>query len=56
MSADQRMWEISRVMTDSRDATLDEALRMAQEATQMGCPCEVAESTVWGGWTIRPRD
>jgi vancomycin permeability regulator SanA len=53
---EQRIWEISRVLGDNRDATLDEALRMAREATDLGVPCDVAESTVWGGWTIRPRD
>lgn len=56
MNDEQRMWEISRVLTDGRDATLDEAIRMAVEATRLGVPCEVAESTVWGGWTIKPRD
>jgi len=53
--SEDRMWEISRVMTDCRDATLDEAIRMAKEAESLGVPCSVEQSTVWGGWTITPK-
>jgi len=46
---------IQRVLNDQQSVTLVEAVELRVEALRLGIQCEVAESPVWGDYTLIPR-
>ena len=46
---------IQRVLNDQQSVTLVEAVELRVEALRLGIQCEVAESPVWGDYTLVPR-
>ena len=47
--------KIQRVLNDQQSVTLVEAMELRVEALRLGIQCEVAESPVWGDFTLVPR-
>jgi hypothetical protein len=46
---------IQRVLNDQQSVTLVEAVELRVEALRLGIECEVAESPVWGDYTLVPK-
>lgn len=47
--------EIQRVLSDHQSVTLTEAVELRKQAAQMGIQCDIAESPVWGDYTLVPK-
>jgi len=47
--------KIQRVLNDQQSVTLVEAVELRVEALRLGIECEVAESPVWGDFTLIPK-